>query len=208
MVLSGFKFSELSRYCWFFSHAFCEVQSTFLQCAVLGKDSASPRPDAQRLMFDVYSFLIHSVGFMPLYSSWYSLFDPFWESRCICVFCVVFFFFGEGHALQWGWGFVIETHRELYMRHQPCANTGLNICQNLSLWIIVLQIHGILYSTSWQTQSLIVHLVKILICAGRKKLDGKTFCSILRTILFRKETRTCEKYLGNTHLDECCMSVH
>lgn len=159
MVLSGFKFSELSRYCWFLQP--CHLWSsdcTFLQRAVLGKDPASPRPDAQRLMFDVFSFLLHSVGFMPLYTSWY--FDPFWEGMCICVFCVVFPSFGEGCALQWGWGYMTETHAEFFMRHQPCANIGLNICQNLSLWITVLQMYSILYSTSWQTHSLIVHLVK------------------------------------------------
>lgn len=98
MVLSGFKFSELSRYCWFLQP--CHLWSsdcTFLQRAVLGKDPASPRPDAQRLMFDVFSFLLHSVGFMPLYTSWY--FDPFWEGMCICMFCVVFPLFWRGMCL-------------------------------------------------------------------------------------------------------------
>lgn len=104
----------------FFSHAIYEVQSTFLQCAVLGKVSANPRPDAQRLMFDVYSFLLHSAGFMPLYSSWFNLFDPFWEGRGICVFCVVFASFGGGHALQWGWGYMRDPCWAFYETSALC----------------------------------------------------------------------------------------
>lgn len=37
-----------------------------------------------------------------------------------------------------------ETHPELSMRHQSRANTGLNIFQKLSLWVIVLQRYRIL----------------------------------------------------------------
>lgn len=44
-----------------------------------------------------------------------------------------------------------ETHAEISMRHQPCVNIGLNICQNLSSWVIALQMYSILCSTSWQT---------------------------------------------------------
>lgn len=53
-----------------------------------------------------------------------------------------------------------ETHPELSMSHQLSANTGLNICQKLCLWVTVLQTYRILYSTSWQTHLLVLHLVK------------------------------------------------
>lgn len=128
--------------------------------AVLGKDPASPRPEAQSLMFEVYSFLLHSAGFMPLYSSWYGplilsgkvgayesfvLFSPLLERNVSCN--------EDGHTWQ-------RLMLSFLWDISPVLNIGLNIWQNLSLWIIVLQMYSILYSTSWQTHSLIVHLVK------------------------------------------------
>lgn len=150
------------------------------------KDSASPRPDAQKFMSDIYSFLLQSVGFMSLYSSWYNIFDPFWEGWCICVFS----------ALQWGWAYMRDPFWALYEMWALCKYWAEYLSKSESLdnsatnvWYFVLHLlANTLINCPFGKKSPYVLV--------GKKLDRKTFCSILRTR--EKKTRTCKKYLGNT----------
>lgn len=128
--------------------------------------------------------------------------DPFWGGRCImCVLLCCFPLFWKGVCLVVRMGLRDEeTHPELSGQCKYWAE----YLSKLSLWVIVLQVYRILYSTCWQTHSLVLRLVKKsrYVLVG-KKWQGKTFCLILRTW----ERKNMWKVLCK-HVDEWCMSVH